>query len=501
MVPPPQVFFNFQSGYLDGYCAGEPWNALSVLARVGWVVATSADLAPLHPEKVLMVRRDFADARTDEHRALIAALLEACRYCDAPENRERIMETLAEPRWIGAPIQALRMSMAGHLRFRPRPRGKDVRFHGVQPGRGQRARPPRAPPGCWGGWRRTACCRNSRLPSARRWAVFFSTISTSGPRRTCRLPRARTGRSGTRSASRRWKRPSNIFAPPAPTAGWVAAWCCSVAGERVVRVGGDKAHPANFGALCTKGSTVEQTLRSGDRLRFAQRRQTGLNAGASAMERDSAGPRPANRGGSFAGRSSPNTGRTPWRCTSPASFRPRRSTSPTNSAKGSCAPTTSTAIRASAWPARRAATSSPSARTPRPGITRISRAPTCFLSSAPTWPSATRFCTSACAAGCGPGKAKLIVADPRRTATAAGATLYLPLKPGSDLALLNGLLHLLVKAGRIDSDFIARHTEGWEDVEAIDRRLTRPISWPGSRVCRRRTSSPPRVCWRKARAG
>ena len=63
VVPPPQVFFNFQSGYLDGYCAGEPWNALSVLARVGWVVATSADLAPLHPEKVLMVRRDFAESR------------------------------------------------------------------------------------------------------------------------------------------------------------------------------------------------------------------------------------------------------------------------------------------------------------------------------------------------------------------------------------------------------------------------------------------------------
>ncbi len=117
VVPPPQVFFNFQSGYLDGYCAGEPWNALSVLARVGWVVATSADLAPLHPEKVLMVRQDFAEVHAAEHRALIAALLEACRYCDAPENRERMMETLAEPRWIGAPIQALRMSMAGTFDF------------------------------------------------------------------------------------------------------------------------------------------------------------------------------------------------------------------------------------------------------------------------------------------------------------------------------------------------------------------------------------------------
>ncbi|MFI6071350.1 molybdopterin-dependent oxidoreductase [Actinoplanes sp. NPDC051343] len=58
--------------------------------------------------------------------------------------------------------------------------------------------------------------------------------------------------------------------------------------------------------------------------------------------------------------------------------------------------------------------------------------------------------------------AKLIVADPRRTATADKADLYLPVRPGTDLALLNGLLHLLVENGRIDHDFIAAHTEGWE---------------------------------------
>ncbi|ELS57333.1 bifunctional nitrate reductase/sulfite reductase flavoprotein subunit alpha [Streptomyces viridochromogenes] len=58
--------------------------------------------------------------------------------------------------------------------------------------------------------------------------------------------------------------------------------------------------------------------------------------------------------------------------------------------------------------------------------------------------------------------AKLIVVDPRRTATAAKADLYLQLKPGTDLALLNGLLHLLVENGHTDPGFIAAHTEGWE---------------------------------------
>ncbi|WP_327692346.1 bifunctional nitrate reductase/sulfite reductase flavoprotein subunit alpha [Streptomyces sp. NBC_00461] len=63
--------------------------------------------------------------------------------------------------------------------------------------------------------------------------------------------------------------------------------------------------------------------------------------------------------------------------------------------------------------------------------------------------------------------AKLIVVDPRRTATAAKADLFLQIKPGTDLALLNGLLHLLHENGHTDADFIARHTDGWEEMPAF----------------------------------
>jgi sulfite reductase (NADPH) flavoprotein alpha-component len=58
--------------------------------------------------------------------------------------------------------------------------------------------------------------------------------------------------------------------------------------------------------------------------------------------------------------------------------------------------------------------------------------------------------------------AKLIVVDPRRTATAEKADLFLQITPGSDLALLNGLLHLIVENGHIDAEFISEFTEGWE---------------------------------------
>lgn len=60
------------------------------------------------------------------------------------------------------------------------------------------------------------------------------------------------------------------------------------------------------------------------------------------------------------------------------------------------------------------------------------------------------------------GGAKLIVVDPRRTTTAEKADLFLQIAPGTDLALLNGLLHLLHENGHTDPDFIAAHTTGWE---------------------------------------
>jgi NADPH-dependent sulfite reductase flavoprotein alpha-component len=65
--------------------------------------------------------------------------------------------------------------------------------------------------------------------------------------------------------------------------------------------------------------------------------------------------------------------------------------------------------------------------------------------------------------------AKLIVVDPRRNATTAKADLYLQIRPGTDLALLNGLLHLLVENGHTDPAFIAEHTEGWEAMPAFLR--------------------------------
>ena len=61
----------------------------------------------------------------------------------------------------------------------------------------------------------------------------------------------------------------------------------------------------------------------------------------------------------------------------------------------------------------------------------------------------------------------LIVADPRRSATAGAADLHLRLSPGTDAALANGILHLLIRDNLIDRDYILERTEGFEQAREV----------------------------------
>ncbi len=117
VVPPPLMAASLKAGHLDGFCAGEPWNSVAVKSRAGWCVATSAELEPGHPEKVLMVRRCFAEERRDEHLALVAALLEACQFCAAPTNHDDIVETLSRPPYVNVPADVLRPAFKGKFDF------------------------------------------------------------------------------------------------------------------------------------------------------------------------------------------------------------------------------------------------------------------------------------------------------------------------------------------------------------------------------------------------
>lgn len=115
VVPPAQMFRNLAAGTIDGYCAGEPWNTLAVREGAGWCPTWSAAHAPGHVEKVLMVTARFAKTRASEHLALVAALAEACAWCDEPQHREALAELLSDARYLNVPARVIAPALTGRF--------------------------------------------------------------------------------------------------------------------------------------------------------------------------------------------------------------------------------------------------------------------------------------------------------------------------------------------------------------------------------------------------
>src|SRR5207237_1019475 len=72
--------------------------------------------------------------------------------------------------------------------------------------------------------------------------------------------------------------------------------------------------------------------------------------------------------------------------------------------------------------------------------------------------------------------AKIIVIDPRMTPIARTADLFLPVRPGRDSALANGILHVMIERGWIDEEFINEHTLGFAEVRELVRQYTQRVT-------------------------
>ncbi len=72
--------------------------------------------------------------------------------------------------------------------------------------------------------------------------------------------------------------------------------------------------------------------------------------------------------------------------------------------------------------------------------------------------------------------ARIVVADPRRIWLARHAWLHLPLRPGTDLALLNAMAHVILTEGLVDEAFVAERTEGFEEFRRV------AMEWPVERA-------------------
>lgn len=111
VLPPSLMPACIESGYIDGYCVGEPFNTEAVLAGSGTVVAESADLSPMHPEKALLATREFAETRPEEHAAMIGALSEAGALCDTEQGREEAAMLLSRAEYLARDSDLIHRSL------------------------------------------------------------------------------------------------------------------------------------------------------------------------------------------------------------------------------------------------------------------------------------------------------------------------------------------------------------------------------------------------------
>ena len=117
VVPPPEMPNALRNGKIDGYCVGEPWNSFAVERGWGKTLITKQGLWNNAPEKVLGTTKQWADTHPNTHLALVRAVLEACVWADTPDNREEVASIIAQPRYIDAPLNSVRMSMLGQFRY------------------------------------------------------------------------------------------------------------------------------------------------------------------------------------------------------------------------------------------------------------------------------------------------------------------------------------------------------------------------------------------------
>ncbi len=117
VTPPPQMPATLEAGTIYGYCVGEPWNQQAVFKGIGVPVTTNYDIWKNNPEKVFVMRKDFAEKYPNTTKALTKALIRAAKWLDDPANRPAAVGILAKPDYVGADSVVIANSMTGTFEF------------------------------------------------------------------------------------------------------------------------------------------------------------------------------------------------------------------------------------------------------------------------------------------------------------------------------------------------------------------------------------------------
>lgn len=111
VAPPSRMASRLAAGELEGFCAGEPWNAVAEDQGVGEVAVRAVEIWRDGPEKVLGVKAEWASRNPDTLQALLRALLKAAAWADDPANRGALASLLARPEYVDADPESIARSL------------------------------------------------------------------------------------------------------------------------------------------------------------------------------------------------------------------------------------------------------------------------------------------------------------------------------------------------------------------------------------------------------
>lgn len=112
IVPPVRMVASMQSGLIDAFCVGEPYNSLAVQQGLGSIVATSNGLWPNAPEKVLGCTAEWAKGNAAVLKGLVNALSKACEWLESGvENRRQAAAWLSTSDHVNVDGALLEMAL------------------------------------------------------------------------------------------------------------------------------------------------------------------------------------------------------------------------------------------------------------------------------------------------------------------------------------------------------------------------------------------------------
>jgi nitrate/nitrite transport system substrate-binding protein len=117
VIPPANMFTGMQSGDVDGFCVGEPWNAKTVAEKIGFTAINTQDIWKDHPEKVLGMRADFAEKNPKTVKAMLKALHEASVWLDNLDNRPEQCQIISKTNYVNTPPENILSRMQGKYDF------------------------------------------------------------------------------------------------------------------------------------------------------------------------------------------------------------------------------------------------------------------------------------------------------------------------------------------------------------------------------------------------